>query len=195
VLSLSAHVISVAEHKQLSGKSEHSSDVSDVSRTFFEGSRLQNSFSPDSKAILTGPGHVSTDENSGFMQGLLVTTNDHEVKITRATISGAGTSALQVKRNQDQLQLLSLPSSLDTKNTSISVKFSTESAGSLKILLNRQPCEGYSLSEGREAQFATIVEKEVSSIVQVSDRIRPEGSDRTVDEPPAKRIKMASESS
>ncbi|KAF1960875.1 hypothetical protein CC80DRAFT_501123 [Byssothecium circinans] len=190
VLALSTHVPSLARHNQIVGTATPVSATSDLAKTSSGNEHLQKGSSLGSGAVLAGSQLISTTESGGSMQALLVTTNDNEIRITHATDFDATKSSLQVAKQRNELQLLSLPTSFDLKQTSISLKLPTESAGSLKIIFNRLPSEGYSLSEGRGPQFGSIVEKNVSSIAQVNHWTKEELSEDTVDEPNAKRFRI-----
>lgn len=100
---------------------------------------------------------LSIGQTSETAQKLLLTNIDNEIELK---VAGQG---------QTSFKLLSMPTSIDTRNTAITIKAPLKAGEKLHIMLNKKTAQGYSLSDGKRAQFPTMVDRELASITQVDD--------------------------
>lgn len=112
-------------------------------------------------AILPGTHLVSAPKEVDDPNVLVLTAAGNDIKAKSVT---QGTS-----ENNRHLRLLSMPKSFNCRNSAISIKIPERLDDPVRIMMNKRPEEGYSLSDGKEAQFPTIVEREFTSIKQVEN--------------------------
>ncbi|KAF9736590.1 hypothetical protein PMIN04_009655 [Paraphaeosphaeria minitans] len=127
-----------------------------------EGQGLDLQFMAFRPGNLISESHfVKMDSESNGPQALLVTAIDNELKV-ESKQSG-------VSDRRSYLQILSLPESFNTENTAVNLQVPTSSTKNLRIVFNKRAAESYSLSDGRQCQHPSIVEKKLTSITQIEE--------------------------
>jgi hypothetical protein len=100
---------------------------------------------------------LSVGPNSASTRKLLLTNVDNDIELRL------------VGQNETRFELLSMPPSLDTRDTAITIKAPVKADGNLQIIFNKRAVQGYSLSDGKQAQPVLIVDRKLSSIAQVKE--------------------------
>jgi hypothetical protein len=123
---------------------------------------------------------VEFDNESNCSKALLVTTTNNELKI-ESIVPG-------MSKNREHLHILSLPKSFSTENTAVNLQIPMSSTDSMRVIFNKRAAESYSLSDGRQGQFPSIVERKLTSIAQIGNVVPPHSS--ALDSPHSKRPKL-----
>lgn len=133
-------------------------------------SSIQRTQNLDLQITAFGPGNTVTDSHlikmdgeSNSSQTLLFTTTNNELKVESKQPG--------VSDKRTHLHVLSLPESFKTENTAVNLHVPSSLTDSLRVVFNKRAAESYSLSDGRQIQHPSIVEKKLKSITQIEETV------------------------